>query len=43
LSDADERHARQREIADLQQDFPGYRVWQEAMGDRICRPPQGRD
>jgi len=35
LSDADERHARQREIADLQQDFPGYRVWQEAMGDRI--------
>ncbi len=22
----------QRELADLQQDFPGYRIWQEPMG-----------
>jgi hypothetical protein len=26
---------RQRELADLQQDFPGYRIWQEPMGGRI--------
>ncbi len=26
---------RQRELADLQQDFPGYRIWQEPMGGQI--------
>ena len=25
----------QRELADLQQDFPGYRIWQEPMGGQI--------
>ncbi len=44
MSDADGHHARQQELAHLQQDFPGYRIWQEAMGDRIrlvavCRKP----
>ena len=24
-----------REFADLQQDFPGYRIWQEPMGGQI--------
>jgi hypothetical protein len=32
MSDADVHQARQRELADLQQDFPGYRIWQEPMG-----------
>lgn len=35
MSHADEHRARQRELADLQQDFPGYRIWQERMGARI--------
>jgi hypothetical protein len=35
MSDVDEHHARQRELADLQQDFPGYRIWQEPMGEHI--------
>ncbi len=35
MRDADELHASQQELADLQEDFPGYRIWQEAMGDRI--------
>jgi hypothetical protein len=26
---------RQRELTDLQQDFPGYRIWQEPMGSQI--------
>ena len=35
MSDADEHHARQQELAHLRRDVPGYRIWQEAMGDRI--------
>ena len=35
MSQADELHAQQRELADLQQDFPGYRIWQEPMGGRL--------
>jgi hypothetical protein len=35
MSQAEEHHARQRDLADLQQDFPGYRIWQEPMGDHI--------
>lgn len=35
MADADQHDARQRAIADLQRDFPGYRIWQEPMGDRI--------
>ncbi len=35
MSDADEHHSRQQELADLQKDFPGYRIWQEPMGARI--------
>jgi hypothetical protein len=35
MSHANEHHARLRELADLQRDFPGYRIWQEPMGDRI--------
>ncbi len=42
----DDHHARQRELADLQEDFPEYRIWQEAMGDHVrlvavCRTPGG--
>lgn len=35
MSHIDEDHARRRELADLQQAFPQYRIWQEPMGDRI--------
>jgi hypothetical protein len=35
MSEVEEHRAHQRELADLQQDFPGYRIWQEPMGDRI--------
>jgi hypothetical protein len=35
MSQAEEHRAHQRELADLQQDFPGYRIWQEPMGDHI--------
>ena len=35
MSEIDEHHARQQELADLQQAFPRYRIWQEPMGDRI--------
>ncbi|HCU96699.1 MAG TPA: hypothetical protein DHU96_29865 [Actinobacteria bacterium] len=31
----DEHHASQRELAALQQDFPGFRIWQEAAGQRM--------
>jgi hypothetical protein len=31
----EEHRANQRELADLQQDFPGYRIWQEPTGDRL--------
>jgi len=29
----EEHRAHQRELTELQQDFPGYRIWQEPMGD----------
>jgi hypothetical protein len=35
MSQAEDHPAYQRELADLQQDFPGYRIWQEPMGGRI--------
>lgn len=35
MADADQDHTRWRAIADLQQDFPGYRIWQEPMGGQI--------
>lgn len=35
MSQAEEHRAHQSELADLQQDFPGYRIWQEPMGDRL--------
>jgi hypothetical protein len=35
MSNANESHVRQRELADLQRDFPGYRIWQEPMGAQI--------
>ena len=35
MSHADEHHARQQELADLQEDFPDYRIWQEPMGAHI--------
>jgi hypothetical protein len=44
MIDVDEHDARQRELSDLQQDFPAYRIWQEPMGASIrlvavCRHP----
>jgi len=44
MSQAEEHRAHQRELADLQQDFPDYRIWQEPMGGRlrlvaVCRTP----
>ena len=35
MSQAEEHSVHLRELADLQQDFPGYRIWQEPMGDRV--------
>lgn len=35
MSQVEEPRAHQRELADLQQDFPGYRIWQEPMGGRL--------
>ncbi len=35
MTDVDQRHTREQAIADLQQDFPGYRIWQEPMGRQI--------
>jgi hypothetical protein len=35
MADADQHHTRQQTIADLQQDFPGYRIWQEPMGGHM--------
>ena len=35
MSQPEEHPAHQGELADLQRDFPGYRIWQEPMGDRI--------
>lgn len=35
MTHAEEHPAHQHELADLQRDFPGYRIWQEPMGDRI--------
>jgi hypothetical protein len=32
MSAVDEDHTRQRDITELQRDFPGYRIWQEPMG-----------
>jgi hypothetical protein len=31
----DDPQTRHRELADLQQDFPGYRIWHEALSDRV--------
>lgn len=35
MSHADQHHARQQELADLQEDFPDYQIWQEPMGVHI--------
>jgi hypothetical protein len=35
MSRTEEHHVQERELADLQNDFPGYRIWQESMGDRV--------
>ena len=31
----EEHRPNPRELADLQHDFPGYRIWQEPMGGRL--------
>jgi len=31
----DDHHARHHELADLQHDFPAYRIWAEALGDHV--------
>jgi hypothetical protein len=35
MSQSEEQRPHQRELADLQEDFPGYRIWLEPMGDRL--------
>jgi hypothetical protein len=35
MTHADHHHAPHLDLADLQHDFPGYRIWREAMGDRV--------
>jgi hypothetical protein len=34
-SDPDDVHARWFELAGLRLEFPGYRIWREAAGDRV--------
>jgi len=31
----DEQLTCQRELTELQQDFPGFRIWREASGERV--------
>ena len=35
MSHSGDHHSRQRELAKLQEDFPGFRIWREVSGERV--------
>jgi hypothetical protein len=35
MSHSEDHHSRQRELAELQEDFPGFRIWREVSGERV--------
>ena len=35
MSPSEDHHGRQRELARLQEDFPGFRIWREVSGERV--------
>jgi hypothetical protein len=35
MSHSEDQHSRQRELAKLQEDFPGFRIWREVSGERV--------
>ncbi len=35
MSRSEDHHSRQRELAELQEDFPGFRIWREVTGERV--------
>jgi hypothetical protein len=35
MSHSEDHHSRQRELAELQDDFPGFRIWREVTGERV--------
>ena len=35
MSHSEDHRSRQRELAELQEDFPGFRIWWEVTGERV--------
>ncbi len=35
MSHSEDHRSRQRELAELQEDFPGFRIWREVSGERV--------
>ena len=35
MSHSEDHRSRQRELAELQDDFPGFRIWREVTGERV--------
>ena len=35
MSHSEDHRSRQRELAELQEDFPGFRIWREVSGGRV--------
>jgi hypothetical protein len=35
MSHDEGRHRRQRELAELQEEFPGFQIWREVTGERV--------
>jgi hypothetical protein len=35
MSHSEDHQRRQRELAELQEDFPGFRIWREVTGERV--------
>ena len=35
MSHSEDHRSRQRELAELQEDFPGFRIWREVTGERV--------
>ena len=35
MSHSEDHRSRQRELAKLQEDFPGFRIWREVTGERV--------
>jgi hypothetical protein len=35
MSHSEDHRSRQQELAELQEDFPGFRIWREVTGERV--------